>query len=637
MAHETDQQSPAHEGSCPPRVLRAGPLAVTLDGGALRWITLGDEELVRGVAVSVRDPDWDTILPTIVSQEVVEHRDSFAAHLRVEHVRGDVDFAWDGRIDGDPDGTIRFAFDGLVRHAFLRARIGLGVVHPRAFAGTPLEITTPWGSFQGSFPLRIATVSTFNNIREIRQPLASGATLRIAFEGELFETEDQRNFGDASFKTYCTPLCLTYPVRVEAGDAIRQSVTISVVLPARSTRRARRRAIEVGDDVLCPLPAIGLGAVGPAVSVPSGAASRLRAAAPDHLRVEVDADGEAVAVARQLADGRQQAAAIGAPIELVLVSDPEGTGIEEALGHAHALGISPARMLVYDRTSQVTTKAGAIELRAAAEVLDLAAAIGGGSWSWFDLLNMKPVPVTLLDLVAFGMSPQAHAVDDATVMENVTTLADQVSSGLAIAAGRPLAIGPVGIAYPFNPWATGPTPPGPDGLPYGLDRRQPTLFGAAWTLGALASLARPGVDAVTLREWAGIAGVIGARQEGVPDRGIAPGAVLPAFHVLADLRGFRGRPSVLPAASPPGLASLALRDGETVRVIVANLRPEATRVSIRLPGSGETTSRFLAEGSLERAAADPDVFRAHVDGRQATGAIALDLSPYAIATLERRA
>jgi len=39
----------------------------------------------------------------------------------------------------------------------------------------------------------------------------------ISFEGDVFETEDQRNWTDASFKTYCPPLRLPYPRPFEAG------------------------------------------------------------------------------------------------------------------------------------------------------------------------------------------------------------------------------------------------------------------------------------------------------------------------------------------------------------------------------------------------------------------------------------
>lgn len=38
-----------------------------------------------------------------------------------------------------------------------------------------------------------------------------GVTVGIDFSGETFEMEDQRNWTDASFKTYCRPLARPAP------------------------------------------------------------------------------------------------------------------------------------------------------------------------------------------------------------------------------------------------------------------------------------------------------------------------------------------------------------------------------------------------------------------------------------------
>ena len=48
----------------------------------------------------------------------------------------------------------------------------------------------------------------------------------MIFNGETFEMEDQRNWTDASFKTYCTPLSLPYPIKIIKGTTIKQSIKI---------------------------------------------------------------------------------------------------------------------------------------------------------------------------------------------------------------------------------------------------------------------------------------------------------------------------------------------------------------------------------------------------------------------------
>jgi hypothetical protein len=593
-------------------------------------------EIIRAISVAVRDAAWGTVLPSVLVQDVERRRTSFTIRLGVEHVRDEVDFAWEGSIVGDADGTIRFAFRGRVRRAFLRARIGFCVVHPRAFAGQPVGIATPWGSFEGRFPTRIAPVSMFSMIRSIRQPLANGSTLAIDFEGDLFETEDQRNFGDASFKTYCTPLCLPQPVLVEEGETIEQAVTVSV-RPRLSVprRRVAQRSVEVGREAVASLPQVGLTAIGEGVTPPDGAAARLRMLAIDHLRVEVDADSPSAA--QRLAEGRRQARAAGARVELSLLSDAVGTGIAETLGRACDMAIDPVRVLLHDRTSAGTTRAALESLRASMQRRALTAPVGGGSRAWFDLVNMRP-PIPGPDLLTFGMSPQAHAFDDATIMENVETLSDIIDSAVVIADGRRLSVGPIGIAYPFDPWAPETGRKTTSGLPYGLDRRQPTMLAAAWTLGALARLARVEVASITLREWAGMAGVIAAEQDGAPPPVVAPGEAQPLFHVLAALRGLHGQPAVLASAAPGGVACLALRDETLVRVLLANLAPDERSLSLRMPGTGAATCRILDRPSLASWRWDATGWSTPADGiHPSKGRIPLVLPGYAVATLERRA
>ena len=63
------------------------------------------------------------------------------------------------------------------------------------------------------------------------------ATLRM--EGDTWETEDHRNWSDASFKTYCRPLALPWPYTIPGGTEIRHTVTLSFAGRLRTRRRAK--------------------------------------------------------------------------------------------------------------------------------------------------------------------------------------------------------------------------------------------------------------------------------------------------------------------------------------------------------------------------------------------------------------
>ncbi|MEJ0031488.1 MAG: hypothetical protein WDO15_14435 [Bacteroidota bacterium] len=60
-------------------------------------------------------------------------------------------------------------------------------------------------------------------------PIIADARAELQFEGDIFETEDQRNWGDDSFKTYSTPLSRPYPVMLKPGDKVNQKVRLMLV------------------------------------------------------------------------------------------------------------------------------------------------------------------------------------------------------------------------------------------------------------------------------------------------------------------------------------------------------------------------------------------------------------------------
>ena len=52
---------------------------------------------------------------------------------------------------------------------------------------------------------------------------ACASTCRM--EGDAFEMEDQRNWIDASYKTYVRPLALPWPYTIATGRAVQRSAS----------------------------------------------------------------------------------------------------------------------------------------------------------------------------------------------------------------------------------------------------------------------------------------------------------------------------------------------------------------------------------------------------------------------------
>src|SRR3954447_3548414 len=159
-----------HEADQPESLaLRAGPLSVRYEEGGLRYIRLGDREVLRRVYVAVRDHNWGTIIPTLADVRVEQGGEHFQISFLAEHREGSINFAWRGAISGDATGAIDFAMDGAAHSTFLRNRIGFCILHPPdPCAGAPCVVEHDDGTrTEGVFPLRIAPDQPFVEMRAI--------------------------------------------------------------------------------------------------------------------------------------------------------------------------------------------------------------------------------------------------------------------------------------------------------------------------------------------------------------------------------------------------------------------------------------------------------------------------------------
>src|SRR5215510_7720483 len=60
------------------KTLHAGPLSVEFGNGALRYIRIGDVEVIRAIAFLVRDKNWGTYTPEISALKLSQKKDGFA-------------------------------------------------------------------------------------------------------------------------------------------------------------------------------------------------------------------------------------------------------------------------------------------------------------------------------------------------------------------------------------------------------------------------------------------------------------------------------------------------------------------------------------------------------------------------------
>ncbi|OCX65658.1 hypothetical protein BFP70_09235 [Thioclava sp. SK-1] len=561
---------------------RLNNLSFTLQDGALRHLRLGDQEIIRQISFLVRDRDWGTIAAQVgpVQREDTQSTLTVTLTLRFMH---------EGAVLTVPvrlhlcDGHLQMQARPMASAAFLTNRAGFTVLHPIAgVAGAPARVTHGNGTqTNAEFPWLIDPWRPFTDIADLTYQ-ADGLALHCAFRGDTFEMEDQRQWGDASFKTYNRSLDLPWPYELPAGDIAAQTVDIrwhrTSGTPAYAHATPTPRPTSPSQAQ--PTPHRGAGFAQTALLITAQDAQRLchdpsvlARAGPQRLLCHVDAgaaDTSGVTVAQQMRDfATLQACAPGYAYDLELICAFTGplSPLPDLRAYAHTMqeaGFTPASVFPCPAVDRISTPPGSdwpacpplAQVYRAARQVFASNPIGGGMSTFFPELNRKRPPLDDLDFVTHGLCPIVHAADDLSVMETLETLPHITRSAQAIASDRAYRIGPCSLAMRHNPYGTR-TLPNPDRRRICLtddDPRHHSDFGAAYALGLATQLAAHGVAVWTPAEVFGPRGIVADTS--------------PLVQVLHALAAHAGQP-VTHASLRGGIAHLTLADAR----FRANLTP----------------------------------------------------------------
>jgi D-apionolactonase len=574
-------------------LVRAGDVELELDGVDLRYLRVGDTELVRRVYAAVRDHNWTT-LPGELVEPVSLTEDAGGTHatFALRHVGEEIDLTWYGTLDARPDGTVELGFVGRAARAFRYNRIGFCVLHPIAgFAGQRYRGASPAGAVAGVLPELVEPqpfvggvyVPFVSPVSALSLDVEGGGTVEIRFRGDLWESEDQRNWSDASFKTYCTPLSLGVPHRLEANQEIRQSIVISVAgVPVRRRPRSGHDVV-VGEPTGRVLPPLGTCLPDERDEPDARQLATLRELGLSHVRVDLPADGLDV-----LERAAALAGSLDASLEVALhLREPDDlAALGAVLGE---LEIARAIVLDADARSAAPNETASrrlVELARAA-LADGTPALAGTDMNFCELNRTRPDSASA-DGVAYPVAAQVHAFDDRSVLETPGAQGDQVRLAREISGGAPVAVSPITLRPRFNAVAVEDAADNGDGLPSSVDARQREPLCAAFALASIASCAAAGAGSLTLFRltgWEGLAERPGGsrRPELFPSRAREEFPVAAVFRALAGLHGAPLRACVV--GEPLATAAIALRrdDGST-RVVVANLAEQERELRASIDG-----------------------------------------------------
>lgn len=217
-----------------------GPVNFELEreGGQLRYLRVGDTELVRGIYIAVRESKWNTVTPALTPVSLSQKSDGFQCSFSASHESNEAGFKWQGVVTGkrvdETTVEIEYEMDGEATKNYKTCRTGMCFLHPRSAQGLEIEVEHSNSECEkGRFPSTISPHQPFKDIKAISYKTADGSFVRIEFFGEVFEMEDQRNWHDASFKTYCRPLEWGFPYPLKEGEKVHHRVRLQIQSPAK--------------------------------------------------------------------------------------------------------------------------------------------------------------------------------------------------------------------------------------------------------------------------------------------------------------------------------------------------------------------------------------------------------------------
>ena len=550
------------------RKLIAGPLTLEYSEGSLWNISNGSEEVIRRIYLVFQDINW-TSRPFEIKDEIWEVSDrSFSAKIKAQGSHDAKDLSVELEITGSESGEITYGFSASTSVSFMRNRLGLCLLHPVAgLAGRDCELTKADGAIEKSkFPDAISPDQPFLNLSGISHRLQSGQVATVNFEGEIFESEDHRNWSDASYKTYCTPISLPFPAQVSPGEVLSQKITISISGEhATSISKDESAVITVGTKEI-ELPEIGLGLSEDPAHLIVSEYARFEDLAIKHLRLSLNGDSrirstveQALLVTKELKIDLDLAITADSPKQLQAILQP----IIELKDQIRSFYIFSA--------SDKTTPLGFIQ--SAEELLGDKSKIIGGTDLYFTELNRNQSAVDFVDQVNFSINPQVHSFDDRTLIQNTATQKTIANNAHRIAKGKKVTIGPITLRPRYNPNATEPdkdvsnTP-----LPSSVDARQRTWFAEGWTAMSIRSLTESeSISAVTYFETLGWRGIrqLSTGSKDPLNFASKTSEDFPVWRLFKNLKGFtHARPT---ASSLPELVDcLIVTSGQKAKFILVN-------------------------------------------------------------------
>jgi hypothetical protein len=207
-------------------------LEFRVEGPQLRGLRVAGTEVLRNVGLVVRDEFWGTHSLQQRGGEIQsserQWRQIISGVVSPQGQAPVLDWQVDMQVS---EQGVSIAARLQALEDFTTCRAGLMLLHPlKGVVGAAVSVTHGDGRIEHSaFPDLIAPAQPFFDIQRLVHSPIEGLTLQWDFSGDVFEMEDQRNWSDASFKTYNRPLAWPCPYRLSKGQVVEQRITLTLI------------------------------------------------------------------------------------------------------------------------------------------------------------------------------------------------------------------------------------------------------------------------------------------------------------------------------------------------------------------------------------------------------------------------
>lgn len=530
------------------------------------------QTVLRSVRAVIRDRNWNTAdleIDTLTQTENV-------FELAVHSVGFDAEFA--GIVSAKFEGAVAtFTMELTAQQAYETNRTGLIVLHSPDVAGAKLEVTHSNGETESAkFPMSISPNQPVLDIAALGWQQGN-LQIDLAFAGDVFEMEDQRNWSDASFKTYSRPLSKPFPYSVASGEKILQILKIQVQQISAPIERAKQNRIALTKSGK--FPQIEVGA----------------STAPDALPESWETFGnpknyspvtEVTLVELDLQSTNWKAALIRAAqsskkLDVRFIANAE-SDLLAAVTQLQELPV--VRVAVFDSASHVSNPALVEAVRQALAEAKITIPVASGARSHFTEFNREQETILPGAIeITFASTPLFHSLTTEQLLESVAMQRIIAHQVVKMADGKPVHIGPITLRPRFNNVATVKQPaPTKSDLSEGYgaeftgsnDERQATRELAAWVIASAAATSVSGVDSITWFEQWG-------------PRGLASetGQEYPAAKAVRQLASLAGQDLYM-GESPDGFVwAMGAQDSAgKLTVLASNLHRYPTVVEVTIEG-----------------------------------------------------